>query len=278
MAQPNALDYDFQTGPLVPYEDVPVQYTVSYKWGTLRVSEEADQLYGLRPLTGRVVEGSSSKPLRLGRKPDVRIDVFLLGPGEYGRIFAESLDLSGERIEPVSHHAMYPGGLAVAAAFNTDVETMRSTEVAAMLELAEKLELDEQDDSIPDGDRERAYAFLVKQGMADALIGSMCNMLFRECRYPLARQVRNESKKDSLPENLVLGGLAAFMFGADLAVGLPAGTVLAAAGGVIASKVGLPKVKLYAANLLRDEQTPRIIGEKCSKTIARDVYATFAET
>lgn len=59
----------------------PIQYTVPFHWGTLRVTQAAAVFYDLVPLVGGVVNGESdalaSSP---GESPPFRVDVFLLTP------------------------------------------------------------------------------------------------------------------------------------------------------------------------------------------------------
>jgi hypothetical protein len=63
--------------------DIDIKYTIPYEWGTLRVSEAADEAYGFVPLTAQIVKGNSDEVLASDNKFNHRADIILMSPDEY---------------------------------------------------------------------------------------------------------------------------------------------------------------------------------------------------
>ena len=89
----------------LPEATLPLEYTVPYDWGSLHVSQEAHDSYGIMPFCPNVIEGGQFDSSK--QRPDPRLDVFLVGPKES--------QTQGSELHSVSQ--IYKHGIGIAVAF-----------------------------------------------------------------------------------------------------------------------------------------------------------------
>jgi len=118
--------FTHDNGLVAASPELPIKYTVPYTWGTLRVSEAADNFYGFVPLTARAVEGESSELEQSFVDPDFRTDMFLLSPQELAAALPEEVRES-QAVQDAAGGCVtefHKRGVAIGVAFQDNARTL----------------------------------------------------------------------------------------------------------------------------------------------------------
>lgn len=105
----------------VPETEPPIQYTLPFRWGTLRVSEAAHQAYGFTPLVEGKIDGSHNE-LKLEEEEEaakLRVDVWMLSPDELRAIPALG-DAPEDESKLITVQRVHPEGVAVVQGLTKD--------------------------------------------------------------------------------------------------------------------------------------------------------------
>ncbi|MBI2008981.1 hypothetical protein HYS84_01045 [Candidatus Saccharibacteria bacterium] len=110
--------------------DLPIKYHISYPWGSLSVTEEADSELGLVPLTAEVVKGKAEAPAENPDRP--YIAVTLVGPSETPPYMWE--EVPGTTAGVWATKSVYTGRINIAVGSTKSTEEIRQTVLAGIME------------------------------------------------------------------------------------------------------------------------------------------------
>ncbi|HEX5797930.1 MAG TPA: hypothetical protein VFX79_01120 [Candidatus Saccharimonadales bacterium] len=110
-----------------PEVEPSIKYTLPFEWGTFRVSEAADEAYGLTPLASGKIDGSSNE-VSGDEVPTPRADIWMLAPSELDMADVLQAEPSAQGV-PVGAFVgarRHEGGISVVCGLNKDRKTIET--------------------------------------------------------------------------------------------------------------------------------------------------------
>jgi hypothetical protein len=269
--------FGFEDRSSTRFDHLPIKYTVPFEWGRLRVTESANEAYGLVPLTPSFIKGDTeiSPSIEMGSLPPT--NVLLVGPSEVSKE-----NLPSDAFNARAELRLTKQGIDVILGFANDKETMAKQGEMILSQVVQMTDIDEDNLSKilnEDGiSLSEAFEHSVPQQFAHVIPAIVKNRVEVASADWMRASSDTRLIKSATRSGIASLGIAALMLSPEIETGEPISALRASvAGGLLIGTFAGARSSIKSRLRMRreNEQYVNFLADFHSTRVAEAIHLTY---